>query len=167
MAASVLNRIRILLADDQSEMRMLARQMLSEIGFTNVELAADGSDAYRRFVLNPASLVITDLQMAPVDGMALVRLIRTGPDSPNRFVPIMVLSGNTDEQTVETARDAGINDFLAKPLSVDTLYRHLETLIARPQKFVRSGSYFGPNRRRASSPRAFERRGSSLTGRRE
>ena len=159
MATSILNRIRIILADDQAEIRTLGRQMLADLGFINVECASDGYDAYRKFVAKPASMVITDLNMMPVDGLELIRRIRTAPDSPNRYVPIIVLSCNTDEESVSLARDAGINDFLAKPLSVNTLYTHLETLIARPQKFIRAGGYFGPNRRRhIPTPRAQERR---------
>ncbi|HEY1721421.1 MAG TPA: response regulator [Magnetospirillaceae bacterium] len=159
MAPSVLHRIRIILADDQAEIRALGRQMLAELGFTNVECAVDGYDAYRKFVMKPASLVITDLSMSPVDGLELIRLIRTAPDSPNRYVPIIVLSCNTDEESVAQARDAGINDFLAKPMSLNTLYSHLEALIARPQNFIKTGSYFGPNRRRhIPAQRVHERR---------
>lgn len=162
MGISVLSRVRVLVADDQAEMRRLARQMLTEMGFSNLELAHDGADAYRKFVIHPAALVITDLHMVPIGGLELIRRIRTAPDSPNRYVPIIVLSCNSDADTVELTRDAGINDFLAKPLSVDTLYKHMEALIARPQKFVQSANYFGPNRRRHTpSPRAVERRQST------
>jgi CheY-like chemotaxis protein len=159
MGSSVLNRIRILVADDRAEVRQMARSMLADLGFTNVDSASDGYDAYRKFVLKPASLVITDLEMAPVNGLELIRMIRTGPDSPNRYVPVVVLSCNTDADTVERARDAGVNDILAKPLSINTLYTHIEALVARPQRFVRAVHYFGPDRRRhVPTQRAAERR---------
>ncbi|HEY1721422.1 MAG TPA: response regulator [Magnetospirillaceae bacterium] len=155
--------IRILAVDDLIETRDLTREMLGAIGFRRVETARNGEDAYRRFVLNPAALVVTDLRMGPVDGLQLTRLIRTAPDSPNRFVPIMVLSCITDVETIGRARDAGVNDFLAKPLAIATLRTHLEWLIERPAKFVRSGTYFGPDRRlHAPTPRLHERRSSMM-----
>jgi CheY-like chemotaxis protein len=151
--------MRILAVDDKIETRAMMKEMLSAVGFHRVETARDGEDAWRRFVLNPAALVVTDLEMTPVDGLQLSRLIRMAPDSPNRYVPVVVLSCNTDSDTVQAARDAGVNDFLAKPLSIDTLYNHLEMLITRPQKFVQSKTYFGPDRRlHRPAPRTAERR---------
>jgi len=98
MSGSVLDRVRVLVADDRAELRTLLRDMLSEIGFNNVESAADGGDAYCRFLAQPAGLVITDLRMAPVDGLALTHMIRTAPDSPHRAAPILMTSGEAEER---------------------------------------------------------------------
>lgn len=146
-ALTLFRRIRILAVDDLAETRDLTREMLRAVGFHKVETARSGEDGYRKFILNPASLIVTDLRMAPMDGLAFTRMVRAAPDSPNRFVPIVVLSCLTDPETVHCARDAGANDFLAKPLRLETLRTHLAALIARPARFVRSPTYFGPDRR--------------------
>jgi CheY-like chemotaxis protein len=159
MSGSVLDRMRILLVEDHAELRGLMRAMLGEIGFTNVEAAAEGGEAYRRFVKRPAALVITDLRMAPLDGLSLVRMIRTAPESPNRTVPIMVLSGDAALESVRAARDAGATDFLARPFSTDTLFTHLCRILRKPQPFVETSSYVGPSRRRRPpNPPGEERR---------
>lgn len=159
MPGSVLDRVRVLLVDDRAELRVLVRTMLNEIGFHNVECAAEGGEAYRRFVTHPAGLVITDLRMAPLDGLALTRMIRTAPESPNRGVPILMLSGELTETSVTAARDAGATDFLCRPFSTDTLFNHLCQLIQKPQPFVESPTYIGPSRRRRPpNPPGQERR---------
>jgi len=61
--------------------------------------------------------VITDWRMEPLDGLDLTRIIRTGEDSPNPFVPIIMLTGYTEVARVHEARDAGVTEFLAKPVS--------------------------------------------------
>ena len=131
-------------------MRTLARTMLGELGFANVEAAADGDEAYRKFLAQPASLVITDLSLDAVDGIELVRRIRT--ESPNPFVPIIMLSGEAELDAVLRARDAGANDFLVKPVSIDTLYTHLYSVLAHRRSFVKSETYFGPDRRHRAKP---------------
>ncbi len=159
MPASVLDRVRILLVEDRGELRTLVRTMLGEIGFNTVETAAEGGEAYRRFCAHPADLVITDLRMKPLDGLSLTRMIRSAPESPNRAVPILVLSGDSTEDAVSAARDAGATDFLTRPFSTDTLFHHLCRIIQKPRPFVQTSFYAGPNRRRhPPKPPGMERR---------
>jgi DNA-binding response OmpR family regulator len=77
-----------------------------------------------------------------------VRLVRTGKDSPNPFVPIIMLTGHTEMHRVIEARDAGVHEFLAKPISAKGLYSRVKSIIERPRPFIRAGLYFGPDRRR-------------------
>lgn len=150
---SALDRVRILVADEHRAMRALSRSMLGSIGFANVDAAADGDEAYRKFMAQPASIVLTEVHMEPVDGLALMKRIRTEPTSPNPFVPIVVLSGDAERNTVLQARDAGANAFLLKPVSIDTLFTHIKTIIAEPRDFVNAANYFGPDRRRHATVR--------------
>jgi DNA-binding response OmpR family regulator len=59
-----------------------------------------------------------------------------------------MLSGHTELQRICEARDAGVNEFLAKPISARALYSRMMSLIANPRPFVRTATYFGPDRRR-------------------
>jgi DNA-binding response OmpR family regulator len=75
-------------------------------------------------------------------------MIRTSPESPNRFMPIIMLTGYTQHNHVVQARDTGANEFLAKPVSVNSILTRLLALIEHPRPYVRTKTYFGPCRRR-------------------
>ncbi len=75
-------------------------------------------------------------------------MVRTGKDSPNPFVPIIMTTAYAEKQRVMEARDIGITEFIAKPLSAKTLMARITAVIEHPRPFVRSPRYFGPDRRR-------------------
>jgi len=92
--------------------------------------------------------VLTDMIMKPMDGLELTRLIRNDERSPNPFVPIIMISGHTEKYKVEAARDAGVTEFLAKPITAQNLFARIAEIVERPRAFVRCDNYFGPDRRR-------------------
>ena len=89
--------------------------------------------------------------MDPLDGLDFTRLGRTGKDSPNPFVPIIMLTGHTEMNRVMEAREPGVHEFLAKPISAKGLYTKVRSIIERPRPFIRTPQYFGPDRRRRQS----------------
>jgi CheY-like chemotaxis protein len=93
-------------------------------------------------------LILAYMAMAPMDGIAFTRHLRTSENSPNPFVPIIMITGHTERYRVEAARDAGVTEFLAKPLTPTNLYARIAEIVGRPRSFVRTGGYFGPDRRR-------------------
>ena len=148
MATYNLERLNFLVVDDNRHMRMLVKTILHALGSKNVVEAEDGADAFREMRTFPADIVICDWNMEPLDGLDFVRLVRTGKDSPNPFVPIIMLTGHTEMNRVVEARDAGVNEFLAKPISAKGLYGRIQSVIEKPRPFVRTKRYFGPDRRR-------------------
>lgn len=106
----------------------------------------------------PADVIITEFMMTPVDGLEFVRLVRTGSDSPNPFVPIIMLTAYTERRNIMQARDAGITEFLAKPISARSLYARLHSAVFRPRPFIKVTQYFGPDRRRHASAKPSGRR---------
>jgi len=78
--------------------------------------------------------------------------VRTDPESPDQFVPIIMLSGHTEKARVMQARDAGITEFMAKPIAARALYARMVAVIEHPRTFVKTASYFGPDRRRQDMP---------------
>jgi len=143
-----LTRMNILIVDDNASMRALVKQILLAFGVKNIHECSDGSDALQELKNFPADVVIADWMMEPVDGLDLARLIRTAPDSPNPYVPIIMLTGHTERHRVEEARDAGITEFLAKPISAQAVYHRLAQIIDKPRPFLRSKKFTGPDRRR-------------------
>lgn len=148
MAGYNLERLNFLVVDDNKHMRALVKTILHALGARSVLEAADGADAFKELRVFPADVIICDWNMSPLDGLDFVRLVRTGRDSPNPFVPLIMLTGHTEMHRVCEARDAGVHEFLAKPISAKSLYARLRTIIERPRPFVRTAMYFGPDRRR-------------------
>lgn len=142
-----LSPLRLLVVDDNRHMRELVTAILNALEITDVRQACDGADAAGILKAHEVDLVITDWLMDPVCGIELIKWIRTSDESPDPFLPaIMISSYSTPDRVVE-ARNAGINEFLVKPLSPRSLYQRIANLVEKPRPFIRSKSYFGPCRR--------------------
>lgn len=147
-----LSRLNFLIVDDNKHMRALVKSILHALGVKNVLEAGDGADAFKELRHFPADVIICDWNMSPLDGLDFVRMVRTASDSPNPFVPIIMLTGHTEMNRVMEARDCGVHEFLAKPISAKKLYSRIRSIIENPRSFVRAGLYFGPDRRRQQKP---------------
>ncbi len=145
-----LRDVTIMVAEDQEFSANLLRKMLRVVGCTDVHIFENGEDAWNYFKGNPVDLVITDWQMDPMSGIKLTQMIRKSPDSPNTFVPIIMVTAHRERVHVFKARDAGVNEYVAKPVSPKGLFSRIEAVIERPRRFVRVGEFFGPDRRRHS-----------------
>jgi YesN/AraC family two-component response regulator len=144
--------LKILLVDDNHYMRVLLAEILRAIGVTRIYEANDGAEGLQMMRDNPVDIVMTDLSMQPLDGIDFVRLLRNSPDSPNPTVPVIMITGHSTFARVNEARDAGVTEFLAKPLTARGVIERLHEVIEHPRPFVRSGDYFGPERRRRRDP---------------
>jgi len=146
--------LKVLVADDSRPMRSLIKSFLLGFGVKEMFEAADANEAFEEVKTNEPDIVITDWRMPPTDGLDLVRQIRIDMESPNPYLPIIMLTGFTELHRVKQARDAGVTAFLAKPISAAALYRRLCTVIDDQRPFVRVGEFFGPDRRakRRSEP---------------
>ena len=89
--------------------------------------------------------------MDEMNGIEFTKEVRNSPTSPNPYVPIIMLTGHTSADCVQQARDAGVNEFLAKPVSVKAMLARLTADIEYPRPFVRTANYFGPCRRRRNN----------------
>ena len=143
--------VGFLLVDDNEFMRSVVRSVLKVWGCRNVAEARDGDEALKRLHVFPADVIIADWEMAPMDGIEFTRRVRNDPKSPDRFVPIIMLTGHTAGERVRTARDAGVHTFVAKPVQPRVLYERLCELIERPRKFISCETYCGPDRGRRKS----------------
>lgn len=151
-------RFSILVAEDNNYLRSLMAQSLKAIGVGNIRSADHGGDAIdilRMMAIDPSKagllsvdIILSNWQMSPVDGLMLLRWVRRHKESPNRFIPFIMVTGYADQDKVAEARDMGVTEILAKPFSVNTLAQRLLQVIDRPRQFVHTPSYFGPDRRR-------------------
>lgn len=145
---SSLKSLHILLVDDNQHMRAITSAILQSAGARNIREVADGSSALEALRQNPADLAIVDFNMAPMDGVEFTRLVRNSPDSPNPYLPIIMMTGHSEKSRVFEARDAGVTEFVTKPLTAKALLDRLHAVIFRPRPYVKTDTYFGPDRRR-------------------
>jgi len=148
MAVPNLSALSVLVADDSLQMRRLLLAMLNAIGILNVRTAADGREAFEAVKQQRPDILITDADMGHVGGMELVRSVRRYQEQTGPYLPIIMVTGHAEQKWVEDARDAGVDEFLAKPISASSLYSRVSEVILNPRPFVRSGDYVGPDRRR-------------------
>ncbi len=146
--------LNVLVVDDNRHMHQILKSILSAMRIKNVRSAGDAAEAFGEMRTWPPDIIITDLAMEPLDGLDFIRLVRKSNDSGNPYVPIILLTGHTEMFRVREARDAGASEILAKPVSIEGLYKRIVSIIVKPRSFVKTGSYFGPDRRR--SERSFK-----------
>ncbi len=145
-----LTQLSMMIVDDNLMIRRLVEKLLNCIGVGSVIRAGNGDDALHILGSTHIDMVITDCMMEPMDGFELVRNLRTAEQSPNRLVPILMMTAHTETWRVAAARDAGINEFIVKPITGDALLSRIIYMIEHPRVFVRTRTYFGPDRRRKS-----------------
>lgn len=165
MAVYNFDRINILLVEDNTYIRNVLESLLRQLKFAIVQVAPNGAEAIEYFqdlkknrAFGEFDIILSDLVMTPLNGLLLLRWIRTAKESPNRFMPFVMLSGAADHEYVKAARDLGVTEFMAKPFSVASVSRYFLQIIDRPRQFIATQEYFGPDRRRKSSPPASSER---------
>lgn len=144
--------VSILLVDSDTILADVVVHMLRAMGFNHVKHVKTASEAVRMMHTQPVSFVITEWDLKDQSGIALVRYLRTSPESPNRSIPIVMLTGRGEQPDVEKARDTGITEFVIKPFSASTLFARIDQIIDHPRSFVLSQGYVGPERRRRGNP---------------
>jgi CheY-like chemotaxis protein len=143
-----LDKFPVLLVEDDAGLSDLVKQVLRSLGFTNVTTAANGRIALERSLERNFKIILTDWEMKPMSGIEFVRYLRTLVPPPNRYAPVLMFTGRTSLEDVQYARDAGVNEFLAKPFSASELSKRLLSSIQHPRQFITAEEYAGPDRRR-------------------
>jgi len=171
--SSFLAKVNVLVIDSDEKMVKLMTETLENLGFT-VYGAFNGFHAMKLLEKYDIDLIITDWELSPnnandtgpnpasssnkwgpalpTDGDSLVRYIRASKSSPNPYLSIMMLTGQALRDSVEYARDAGVNEILIKPISADNLCSRIVRIVNDSRPFVTSKEYKGPCRRNRSTP---------------
>jgi CheY-like chemotaxis protein len=144
-------RFRFLIVDDNSTVRLILKEILRGLGARHTEMAADGGIALQMLRGQPFDILITDMTMPGVSGVELTRIVRQGGTRARPETPIIMLSANLDRGVLTAARDAGVSEFVAKPVVIASLKARLEACVSRPRRFITSERYEGPCRRRIAS----------------
>jgi PleD family two-component response regulator len=145
---SGLENLHVLVIDDHKGMREIIWTILAGLGIGNISEAADIAGAEAQMKRFSPDIIFLDWMLQSEDGLGFVRQIRALPDNQNPFVPIILMTGHAEYDRVVEARDAGVTEFLVKPLTTLAVAQRLEMVIRHPRSFVRAGEYLGPDRRR-------------------
>jgi two-component system chemotaxis response regulator CheY len=152
--------LSVLIVDDIKAMRAIIRVTLRNFGIEHVFEAADGQAALVMLSERQVDVVISDICMAPMNGIEFTRRLRQPNNGFNPFVPVLMVSGHTEVSFVKDALAAGVTAFLAKPVTPANLRKKLIALIESPPPLVQTPSYCGPDRRRHSVTTRKHRRAS-------
>jgi two-component system chemotaxis response regulator CheY len=147
-----LSNVSVLVIDKSEAMRALFRQLLKELNLGKTTIMSSGEGGLEYFNQDTPDLVLVDWVTDDISGLEVVKEIRTGEESQNQYAAIIMMSGLSSYDSIIRARDSGIHEFLAKPLSPKTLYEKVCHVIEHPRTFVRCDGYFGPDRRRTNKP---------------
>lgn len=142
-----LSVLKVMIVEDSRHMRSILVQILRSIGVRDVVIAEDGAEGFQQLKGSRIDMILVDHQMAPITGTEFTKMVRTSDDSPNPFVPIMMITGFADKRTIVNATNAGVSDIIVKPVSARIVLTRMADLILHPRSFVRTANYFGPDRR--------------------
>ncbi|MGV3580511.1 response regulator [Brevundimonas sp.] len=145
---SALQSLNILLVDDNQHMRAITSAILQSAGIRKIREVSDGAMALDALRDHAVDLAIVDFNMFPLDGVEFTRLVRNSPDSANPYLPIIMMTGHSEKHRVVEARDAGVTEFVVKPITAKAVFDRIQAVILRPRPFVKTEDYFGPDRRR-------------------
>ena len=130
----------------------IVKTILRGFGAVHVFEAKEPGEAIHRLRNDAVDIVVLDYVMGEEDGVAFLRKLRHETESPAPFVPVIMLTAHSERARVEAARDAGVTEFCTKPVTAAEMIRKVGAVIDHPRQFVRSGTYFGPDRRRREDP---------------
>lgn len=143
-----LTELSFLVVDDNTHMLSIIKTLLKGFGIRRIHEATDAADAFEEIRSAHVDVIILDYALDTLDGIEFAQLVRTAKDSPNPYLPIIMLTAHSERFRVEEARDAGITEFLCKPICATDLYKRIVEVVEHPRSFVKAGGYFGPDRRR-------------------
>ncbi|MDJ0950144.1 MAG: response regulator [Alphaproteobacteria bacterium] len=129
--------ISALVVDDNRHVLQLVGGILESFGFGAVYKVTDVEGALKVLRQAHVDLIITDWAMEPVDGIELVRRVRQDSGVCDPKMPIIMLTGHTEMERVIEARDAGVTDFMAKPITPQAIYDRIASLIENPGTSVK------------------------------
>jgi two-component system, chemotaxis family, chemotaxis protein CheY len=144
----LIDRLNIVVADQNQYTRKLTRMMLMNIGAKSIYEAADGVTALDTIRTANPDVAILDWEMPLMSGQDLIRVIRSPGVFPRPDLPIILLTAGADRVRVNEAIRLGVHEFLCKPTSPGALRNRLVSILVKPRPMVQIGKHYVPKLRR-------------------
>ena len=138
------SRLRVLFVDDVPLIGELMTAVLGSVGVNYVGRARNGQDALDMIPSFGPHIVFVDWQMTPINGIEFISAIRHSPQSPDPYLPIVMLTAFAERRRIVEALAAGAHDYLVKPFTGRLVLDRLESVLNDPRPFMKTESYFGP-----------------------
>ncbi|MDP3539371.1 MAG: chemotaxis response regulator CheY [Azonexus sp.] len=122
-------KMRFLVVDDFSTMRRIVRNLLKELGFTNVDEAEDGAIALQKLQAGNFEFVVTDWNMPNMDGLTLLQSIRAAPNL--KHLPVLMITAEAKKENIIAAAQAGASGYIVKPFTAGTLSEKLNKIFEK------------------------------------
>jgi CheY-like chemotaxis protein len=147
-----LKKLKVLVVDPNAFMRGVVADSLRRLQIININAAANAMEAFTIGRMFKPDLIFVDWDAGKMSGLEFTREVRRNTTGMSRETPIILLASIIDHEQLMTSRQAGINEFLLKPVSAAGVLQRIEEVILRPRKFIVSRNYVGPCRRRRDDP---------------
>ena len=121
--------MKILVVDDFSTMRRIIKNLLKDLGFSNIQEADDGSTALPMLQQGDFDFVVTDWNMPGMQGIDLLRAIRA--DDKLKHLPVLMVNAEAKKEQIVAAAQAGVNGYVVKPFTAATLKEKLDKIFER------------------------------------
>ncbi|MGZ3158578.1 MAG: chemotaxis response regulator CheY [Burkholderiaceae bacterium] len=121
--------LRFLVVDDFSTMRRIVRNLLKELGYTNVEEAEDGVDGLSKLRTGQFDFVVSDWNMPNMDGLEMLKQIRA--DAALSKLPVLMVTAEAKKENIIAAAQAGANGYVVKPFTAATLDEKLTKIFEK------------------------------------
>jgi two-component system, chemotaxis family, chemotaxis protein CheY len=128
-ATTTLDRLRVLVVEDQPYMRQIIRQTLERLGVPSVYEAEDGGGAFKITIRMRPDIVFCDIHMEPVGGIQYLHQLRQFKKPEISQIPVVFLTADAEEATVLKSKNAKVNGYIVKPTSAVKLKDHINRLL--------------------------------------
>ena len=121
--------MKILVVDDFSTMRRIIKNLLSELGFTNMSEADDGKTAWPMLQNGGFDFLVTDWNMPGMTGLELLKQVRA--DDSLKTLPVLLVTAESKREQIVEAAQAGVNGYIVKPFTAKTLKEKIDRIFER------------------------------------
>lgn len=145
------SKLSVLLIDDHKLTKNVLVKTLNAFGFVQIYEAGKKEDVLKLMMKKEIDIVISEWGEDTTEFNQIVKMIRRDPQIINHYIPIIVITQQTEYRLIKEARDAGTSEFLIKPFSAEILLKRIISIIESPREFVIRDDFVGPDRRRRRS----------------
>ncbi len=121
--------MNVLIVDDYNTMLRIIKNLLKQLGFSNIDEATDGSMALEKVQQKNYGLVISDWNMEPMTGLDFLKEVRSSVGAPYQKVPFIMVTAESKTENVIAAKQAGVDNYIVKPFNAETLKTKISSVL--------------------------------------